>query len=102
MNEMPEDEDPQPFPKSALHVFGLIRRRGGCMRIVPLLDVSGLLPDELAHTVNALAGRGWVEVTWRRPRTCLPHGCPERFREVECITITRFGRWRYPRTWILD
>ncbi len=69
------------------------------MRIGPLLRWSGLEPDDLAAAVNELSQRCWVEVAWRTPRSRLPEGLPDRFREVERVTTTRFGRWRYPVTW---
>ena len=72
------------------------------MRIGPLVRWSNLEPDDLAAAVNELAERCWVEVTWRTPRSRLPDGLPERFREVQRITTTPFGRWRYPVTWAVD
>ncbi len=72
------------------------------MRPGPLLRCSRLEPDDLAAAVNELVDRCWVEVTWRRPGASLPEGLPERFREVDRVTTTRFGRWRYPVTWAAD
>jgi hypothetical protein len=97
-----DDWTPPPFPRDALHVFAYLRRRGGSMRIGPLLRWAGLSGDDLVAALNALAERRWVEIAWRAPRDRLPAGLPERFREVERVTTTRFGRWRYPVTWQLD
>jgi hypothetical protein len=83
----------------ALYVFGVVARRGGLMRIRPLLQNAGLPPEALADAVNELMQRGWVRIGWRRPRARLPSGLPERFREVDRIATTAFGRWRYPATW---
>ena len=80
-------------------VFACLRRRGGSMRIGPLLQQSRLSPDALAAAVNELAQRSWVSIVWRNPRARLPDGLPERFREVDRVTTTVFGRWRYPATW---
>jgi hypothetical protein len=88
-----------PFSRDALYVFGLLDRRGGTMRIGPLLQQSRMSCDALVAAVNELAERSWVKVAWRHPRARLPDGLPERFREVERVTTTAFGRWRYPVTW---
>ena len=98
----PDDPRPPAPSRHALHVFALILRHAGCMRTGPLLRWSGLEPDDLAAAVNELSQRSWVEVTWRTPHSRLPEGLPERFREVERVTTTRFGRWRYPVTWAAD
>ncbi len=87
------------FSSNALHVFGVLARRGGLMRIYPLLRSTGLAPDALAGAVNELAERGWVKTEWRHPRARLPADLPDRFREVDRVTTTAFGRWRYPVTW---
>jgi hypothetical protein len=94
-----DDRRPPAPSRNALHALGFLLRHGGCLRIGPLARWSGLAPEDLAAAVNELAERCWVEVTWRAPRPHLPHGLPERFREVERITTTRLGRWRYPVTW---
>ena len=96
-----DDRDPR-LSKNASYVFSLLARRGGTMRTGPLVDATGLPADEVADAINELALRRWVEVTWRRPRARLPWGASERFREVERITTTRFGRWRHPVTWHCD
>jgi len=90
---------PTPFSREALHIFGVLARRSGTMRIGPLLQQSRMTPDNLAAAVNELAQRSWVKIEWRNPRRRMPPGLPERFREVERVTTTAFGRWRYPATW---
>jgi hypothetical protein len=49
--------------------------------------------------LKELAERRWVHVAWRKPRSLMPPGLPERCREVERITLSRLGRWRYAVTW---
>ncbi|NWG72697.1 MAG: hypothetical protein HXY23_13985 [Parvularculaceae bacterium] len=93
------DDRAPAFSHSALHVFGLLARRGGTMRIGPLLDAARLPPDALAEAVNELAERCWVKIAWRNPRRRLPPGLPERFRAVDRVTTTGLGKWRYPVTW---
>jgi len=43
-----------------------------------------------------------VKITFRQPRQVLPPDLPERCREVDRITVTRYGRWRYTTTWPRD
>ena len=88
-----------PFSRDALYVFSLLDRRCGTMRIGPLLQQSRLSCDELAAAVNELAERCWVKIAWRNPRTRMQPGLPDRFREVDRVTTTAFGRFRYPVTW---
>jgi hypothetical protein len=94
-----------PFSRIALALFAHISRHGGSVRIAPLLRDFRSSPDDIAAAVNELADRCWVKVIWRpartgegrrrRPRTSLP----KRFRKVERIVATRFGRYRYSVTW---
>lgn len=95
----PNDWRPPPFSADARGVLGLLHRRGGCMRVGPLLDASHLPPDALAEACNELAERGWVTISWRNPRASLPPRFPERFRAIDRVTTTSFGRWRYSVTW---
>ena len=88
-----------PLSSNALYVFGYLQRHGGSMRIGPLVRHCGLDLDALAAAVNELSERRWVAIGRRRPRTVMPPDLPERCREVERVTTTRFGRWRYPVTW---
>ena len=87
------------FSRLALYIFDFLRRRGGSMRLAPLLQETRLTPDDLATAVNELAERCWVNIEWRAPRDPLPEGIPERFREAERVTTTRFGRYRASVTW---
>ena len=91
-----DDPEPQPISRSALCVFGILDRGGGCMRPGPLLREANLPPDDLAAALNDLAGRSWVKVAWRKPGAYLRTHLPDRFREVEHIATTPFGRHRYP------
>ncbi len=91
-----DDPEPQPISRAALCVFGILDRGGGCMRPGPLLREANLPPDDLAAALNDLAGRSWVKVAWRKPGAYLRTHLPDRFREVEHIATTPFGRHRYP------
>lgn len=93
-----EDLRPQPFSRRALQVYRLLARRGGTMRMRPLLAAAGLAPDDLAQAIDELAERSWVKVTWLPPERRPPPDLPPPFREAERVTTTSFGRWRYPAT----
>ena len=67
--------------------------------IAPLYRRSGVADAAFFAALNELVGRRWVHVKRRKPRDVLPPGLPERSREVERITMSRFGRWRYAVTW---
>jgi hypothetical protein len=90
------------LPVEAGHILGYLIRYGGSVRVGPLVRHCGVPFDALAAVVNALAERGWVKITFRRPRQVLPPDLPERCREVDRITVTRYGRWRYATTWPRD
>jgi hypothetical protein len=84
------------FSNDAIAILGDIRRHGGSMRIGPLFRRSGLGWEAFAAAVNELQERRWVKVNWRRrPRAAIPERC----READRVTSTRFGRWRYAVTW---
>jgi hypothetical protein len=101
---MPTNDDDGPIPppsRHALHVMGLLGRRAGTMRMGPLLEACGLTTDELAAAVNELAERRWVTIVWRGPDARRPETLPARLREARRVVTTRFGRWRYRRTWVV-
>ena len=92
-----QDWRPPPSSYNALFVFTWLDRRGGSVRIRPLLRWSGLTCDELCTAVNELHERGWVKTTWRTSRPDLP----ERVREVDRVTTTHQGRLFAPRLWLV-
>ena len=88
-----------PFSSTALYIFSRLLRRGGSMRIGPLLRDLKLDDSQFADATNELHERGWIRVTWRKDGAPLPDNIPARFARCKRITTTRFGRWRYPVTW---
>ena len=87
------------FSNDAIAILGYLKRTGGTMRIEPLFRRSGLEGEAFLDALDELYGRRWVHVKWRKARAVVPPGLPERCREVERITLSRFGRWRYAVTW---
>ena len=55
-----------PFSSTALYIFGRLLRRGGSMRIGPLLRDLKLDDTQFADATNELQERGWIRVTWRK------------------------------------
>lgn len=98
---MPTDDEmrPPPLSRAAFTVMALLVRRSGTMRIGPLLAACGLGSDALADAVNELVERHWVRIVWRDPDARLPEALPARLQPVRRVVTTRFGRWRFPRTW---
>jgi hypothetical protein len=93
---MHEPDDSLPLFARTTIMWALVRR-GGSLRIGPLLKASGLSVDELCAVLNELAERRWLKVAWlRTPRMRYLQrlGLPERLRHVDRITATRFGRSR--------
>jgi hypothetical protein len=91
-----------PFSRTAISLFTRLVKHAGCVRVAPLLRDTDVGADELADAVNELAERGWVKIVWRPEGARLPAELPQRFRPVERITATRFGRYRYPMAvWLL-
>lgn len=89
----------RPLSTMARGFFSYLNRRGGSVRIGPLLRHGGLNADQLVAAANELANRRMVTIIWRAPRARMPEGLPERFREVERICTTRWGRHRYAISW---
>ena len=87
------------FSDEAIAILGHLKRAGGTMRIAPLFRRARIEDDAFFSACNELMARRWVHVRWRKARAVLPPGLPERGREVERITMSRFGRWRYAVTW---
>jgi hypothetical protein len=87
------------FSNEAVAILGLLKRRGGTMRIVPLLQRTGLEPEAFVSALRELHERRWVHVKWRKRRSDMASGLPEGCREVDRITLSRFGRWRCAVTW---
>ena len=87
------------FSNDAIAILGYLKRHGGTMRIVPLFRCLGIEGEAFMAALSELHARRWVHVKCRKPRSVMPPGLPERCREVERITMSRFGRWRYAVTW---
>ncbi len=80
---------------NAWRLMELLLRRGGGMRMEPLLRASDMSHDNLVLAIRELAERWWVDIVWRAPSARHPRTVPERFRDVRRIVTTRTGRHCY-------
>lgn len=92
------EDRPQPS-REAFCVMDLLMRRGGSVRMGPLIADCKLPVEVLIAALNELTTRGWVSVVWRGPQARRPEALPERLRECRRVVVTRFGRWRYRTSW---
>ena len=81
---------------NAWSLMELLLRRGGGMRMGPLLRASDMSHDNLALAIKELAERWWIEIAWRGPSARRPCALPDRFRPVRRVATTRIGRHCHP------
>jgi hypothetical protein len=92
------DDNPWRAPRlshNAMHLMALLLRRGGGMRISPLISAGGMSAEDVVAAVNELTERLWIDIVWRSPLARRPESLPERFRDVRRIATTRTGRYCY-------
>ena len=73
----PMTPDPMDSPhasREARYVFGYVYRRGGSMRLRPLMRHLRLEPRDLVAAIIDLTELYWITVVWRKP----PPGTPAR------------------------
>src|SRR5262245_44783815 len=87
------------FSNEAIAILGLLKRAGGTMRIAPLYRRAGIAEEAFFSALTELVVRRWVHVKWRKPCAAAPPCLPQRARNLERITLSRFGRWRCGVTW---
>ena len=80
---------------NAWRLMELLLRRGGGMRIGPLLRLSGMSHSNLGLAITELSERLWVDIIWRSHAARRPEPMPEPFRGVRRIATTRTGRHCY-------
>ena len=104
---MPHDLPPSPHPsREARYLFGYLRRRGGSLRLAPLLRGLAMDARAFADAVNDLNERYWITIVWRKaPPTApqdLPDAEPRPLADVHRLCTTRFGRHKHRATWPSD
>jgi hypothetical protein len=83
-------------------VFAFLHRRGGSMRLGPLLRCLGMDRHAVVVALNELAERYWITVVWRK---AVPGAADEDARpltDIYRLCTTRFGRRKYRFTWPVD
>jgi hypothetical protein len=84
----------------ALYVFSYLSRRGGSMRLAPMLRHLRLEPESFVAAVTDLAERYWITIHWRKP-TAAPIGedGSRAVSDIHRLCTTRFGRRKYRSSW---
>jgi hypothetical protein len=88
--------------KEARWIFALLYRRGGSMRLRPLLRTLGMNERAFVEAVADLAERYWIRIAWRKAALEAPDDRPHAVADIERLTTTRFGRRKYRSTWPQD
>ena len=102
---MTHDPLDSPHPtRAARQVFAYLRRRGGSVRLKPLLRGLAMDPPALVDAITDLRERYWITVVWRKAASGTPEDddAPRPLADVERLCTTRFGRRKYCTTWPLD
>jgi hypothetical protein len=87
-------------PSSAARcVFAFLHRRGGSVRLGPLLRGLAMERRMLLDAVNELKERYWITIVWRPAAPGTPEDEPRPLEEVERLCTTWFGRRKYRTTW---
>jgi hypothetical protein len=86
----------------ALSIFGYLHRRGGSMRLGPMLRHLRMEPGPFIEAVNDLNERCWIRIVWRRPPPGAPDDEARPLTDVYRLCTTRFGRLKYRTTWPQD
>ena len=81
------------------YVFGYIYRRGGSMRLRPLMRHLRLEPRDLVAALTDLAELYWIRIVWRKPPPGTPAEDTRPYTDIKRLCTTRFGRKKYRTTW---
>jgi len=86
--------------REARYVFGYLYRRGGSVRLRPLMRHLGLEPRDLVAAITDLSELYWIRIVWRKPAPGTPADEETRlYTEIDRLCTTRFGRMKYRTTW---
>jgi hypothetical protein len=80
-------------------VFAYLHRRGGSVRLGPLLRSLGMDPHIVLDAVNELCERYWIVVVWHKSASLPPDADSRPLTEAYRLCTTRFGRRKYRTTW---
>ena len=86
--------------REARYVFAYLYRRGGSVRLRPLMRHLRLEPPpDLVAAITDLAELYWITIVWRKTASAAPEDEPRPFTDVARLCTTRFGRKKYHATW---
>lgn len=88
--------------REARYVFAYLVRRGGSMRLAPMLRHLRIEPDVFVPAVTELAERYWITIVWRKAAAAPPDDTPRPLTDLHRLVATRFGRRKYRSTWPVD
>ena len=92
--------DPSPHAsREARYVFAYLHRRGGSLRLSPLLRALGMDQRVFVEAVNELNERYWITIVWRKAVPGTPEDEPRPLADIYRLCTTRFGRKKYRSTW---
>lgn len=88
--------------REARQLFAYLSRRGGSVRLKPLLRGLSMDRRTLVEAITDLRERYWITVIWRKPPPGTPDDASRPLDDVERLCTTRFGRRKYRTTWPVD
>jgi hypothetical protein len=88
--------------REARYLFAYLHRRGGTMRLRPMLRHLRMEPRDFLAAVTELAERYWITIVWRPTPPGTAEDEARSCAEVERLVTTRFGRKKYRTTWPVD
>jgi hypothetical protein len=88
--------------REARQLFAYLRRRGGSVRLQPLLRDHATDRRTLIDAITDLRERYWITIVWRRPAPGVLDDAPRAFTDIDRLCTTRFGRRKYRTTWPVD
>ena len=97
--------DPMHSPhasREARYVFSYLERRGGSVRLRPLMRHLRLEPRDLVAAITDLAELYWITIVWRKPTPGTPADETRPLTDIDRLCATRFGRKKYRATWPVD
>ena len=88
--------------REARCIFAYLHRRGGSMRLGPLLRGLGMDRRIVLDSVYELSERYWITVIWRNDATGPSDADGRPLTDIHRLCTTRFGRRKYRSGWPVD
>jgi hypothetical protein len=83
-------------------IFAYLHRRGGSVRLGPLLRGLGMDRRTVLDAVWELSERYWITIVWRKAVTDLADEERRPLTDIYRLCTTRFGRRKYRASWPMD